>query len=108
MGTQLTLPTEMGTAAPHFSAHFALARSPILVNAEVLFLCHIGPGTGVLLPQMSVIYSLYVHCQLFGGTCETTSNSEAEISGLSSCLGFNGQIICSTALLSEYHMISSG
>jgi len=30
-------PTERGTAAPHFSANFALARSPISATAELLF-----------------------------------------------------------------------
>jgi len=29
-------PTERGTAAPHFLAHFALARSPISATAELL------------------------------------------------------------------------
>jgi len=34
-------PTERGTAAPapHFSAHFALVRSPISATAELLFSC---------------------------------------------------------------------
>jgi len=35
IGTQLT-PTERGTAAPHFSVHFALARSPISATADLL------------------------------------------------------------------------
>ena len=30
-------PTECGTAAPHFSAQFALARSPISATAELLY-----------------------------------------------------------------------
>jgi len=30
-------PTERGTATPHFSAHFALARSPISAAAELLY-----------------------------------------------------------------------
>ena len=29
-------PTKKGTAPPHFSAHFALARSPISATAELL------------------------------------------------------------------------
>jgi len=28
-------PTERGTTAPHFSAHFALARSPILATVKL-------------------------------------------------------------------------
>ena len=35
--------TESGIAAPHFSAHFALARSPISATAELLF--HISAHT---------------------------------------------------------------
>jgi len=35
-------PTERGTAAPHFSAHFALARSPISATAELLYVCAHG------------------------------------------------------------------
>ena len=35
-GDPAPYPTEKGTAAPHFSAHFALARSPISAAAEHL------------------------------------------------------------------------
>ena len=34
--------TERGTAAPDFSSHFAVARSPILATAELLSVVHIS------------------------------------------------------------------
>jgi len=38
---QMGTPTERGTAAPHFSAHFALERSPISATAGLLVAsCH--------------------------------------------------------------------
>ena len=37
-------PPQKGTQHPHFSAHFALVRSPISATAELLLASHIDMG----------------------------------------------------------------